>query len=867
MPTAVHLDGGTTGASPTGITTNSATPTANSLQLLLLAITRGSSTQPTAPSSVTGCGLTWVQVGTAIDYDTVGTLKASLFLYRALGTPTAGALTVTFGYTADRAAYEWDEWSGVDTSGTNGSGAVVQAVQADSGANDNHPTVTLAAFGSSRNGTYGGSGAQSLAAVTPQGTGFTELNHQEVTGTATVGTISEWRSDNDTSVDTNLASSATWGIFGLEIKGETNPSLAGKGTAAAAATDTLKLSAALAGKGTAAARATGALLVNGAATKALAGKGTAASAGSARLGVNYKMGGKGTAASGGRAWITLPTDLPVAGVLYGNTFTVPDLSNAIDVLTFADASWQEQVSDSGAGQLTIQNDMTQPALGQLIGMYIEGRLVWTMICEHKLRKTVQQGEEAVEVTVWSGPGHLALFKRALTYPVLGLDAQPKQRDMVYDWTHPDYDDSWWAPAQVVATSATAAVSWTGALWAIDDGSTSIPEPATSILAAPNDSITDAELGNRFLRKTVTITESRDEYFLFFGGDDTFAMWIDGCPILNSDTNQNFTNRNMVQLDLSIGEHTFAWQCTNLLRASPGENPTGSAWDLYAPGFPLTLIAYPGDGASPEVVVGPTELLPDPDDPPGMSPGHALRLWLEAAQARGCLTYITLAFDDDNDSDGVPWTTDLPSGRPSARISTKILTDGLTFLREVSATYCDFRMSPDGFVLYAWNKGTMNYVSSGQTWTPLNNVTVLEQQKEFAIANVLVGEYNDSYLADEDTTSVALYERIEGRLAIGAANGADEAQRVLDQALVLYANPREEISVQVDGPTGYLDYDLGQLADTLDSEGSAITERIVAITVSTEKLVGRVLTTPTLKDLLLDAPSGLTQATNKMIPGT
>src|SRR5678815_1209118 len=116
MPTATHIDGGTASATAS-VVTASGSPTNNSLQLLLISISRGGSTQPTAPT-VTGCGLTWVQVGTSIDYDITGSARASVFLFRALGTPTSGAVTATLGYTCLGAAYEWDEFPAVDTSGT-----------------------------------------------------------------------------------------------------------------------------------------------------------------------------------------------------------------------------------------------------------------------------------------------------------------------------------------------------------------------------------------------------------------------------------------------------------------------------------------------------------------------------------------------------------------------------------------------------------------------------------------------------------------------------------------------------------------------------------------------------------------------------
>lgn len=102
--------------------TASATPTANRLQIAYVASAAAAAVNtPTC----TGQGLTWVQVAT------VAYVAANrrLTVFRALGpSATAGALTFDFGgQTQTSVCWGQLEVSQTDTTGTDGSGAIVQA--------------------------------------------------------------------------------------------------------------------------------------------------------------------------------------------------------------------------------------------------------------------------------------------------------------------------------------------------------------------------------------------------------------------------------------------------------------------------------------------------------------------------------------------------------------------------------------------------------------------------------------------------------------------------------------------------------------------------------------------------------------------
>jgi hypothetical protein len=220
---------GSDGTTGTSATTASVTPTSNALQLLLV---QAHPSGGPGYATVTGCGLTWVSVDQH-NYDVGG--GDTQMLYRALGaSPSTGTISIDFGVGNDQLEICWSltEYTGVDTSGTNGSGAIVQAVK-NTGTSTT-PAATLAAFGSANNATYGGIVTGSAGFPLAVGSGFTSL-HNFQGPTVGLMTLSEWKASNDTSVDGTCASTV-WGIIAVEIKAAAgnvfNP-LSGRGGAAA----------------------------------------------------------------------------------------------------------------------------------------------------------------------------------------------------------------------------------------------------------------------------------------------------------------------------------------------------------------------------------------------------------------------------------------------------------------------------------------------------------------------------------------------------------------------------------------------------------------------------------------------------------
>ena len=154
-------------------TISSITPASNALILLDVFgdSVDGGSNDP--PDTVTGCGLTWVLVAQAVgetDYDSIST-------WRALGaSPSSGTLAISFPNGMEGIRYCVKEYTGTDTSGTNGSGAIVQTKTSSSNYATSLTITMDSVFGSADNMCHAAfcrSEYQSPEAQTP-GSGFTE---------------------------------------------------------------------------------------------------------------------------------------------------------------------------------------------------------------------------------------------------------------------------------------------------------------------------------------------------------------------------------------------------------------------------------------------------------------------------------------------------------------------------------------------------------------------------------------------------------------------------------------------------------------------------------------------------------------------
>lgn len=210
-----NLTSGQDGTDDSDSVVASATYTAGRMYLLTLC-SRADAVQPTISSisAPTSSGIVWTEIDHS-DFDASGS-RRTLFLYRGFATSTVSSgFTITWGATQTAKTWNVDEVTGMDTSGTQGSGAIVQSAK-NTGASVTSLTVTLAAFGSTANATYGSFGNAGEGALVA-GSGFTRTATQQVSGEA--GCAAEFKATNDTGVDMTGPTMDVGGIA-VEIRAE-----------------------------------------------------------------------------------------------------------------------------------------------------------------------------------------------------------------------------------------------------------------------------------------------------------------------------------------------------------------------------------------------------------------------------------------------------------------------------------------------------------------------------------------------------------------------------------------------------------------------------------------------------------------------
>jgi len=199
----------TTTGSMVYVVATSNVPPANALMLCSVAC--GMSGGPPIPT-LAGHGTTWVLIATT----NWGNYRICLFRSLTNNTPTSTPIVATFGSTLWGCNMRATFWTNVNTSGTWGSGAIVQSVMVTN--NTANPSVTLAALNGSTNAVYcafvndvNGYGATSIDA------GWTQdiQNGFNVTATGQCNIYAVETSDNTPSITDGAQA---WGGIAVEIQ-------------------------------------------------------------------------------------------------------------------------------------------------------------------------------------------------------------------------------------------------------------------------------------------------------------------------------------------------------------------------------------------------------------------------------------------------------------------------------------------------------------------------------------------------------------------------------------------------------------------------------------------------------------------------
>lgn len=532
-------------------------------------------------------------------------------------------------------------------------------------------------------------------------------------------------------------------------------------------------------------------------------------------------------------------------------------------LAFAtDASFLASLQDTGHGSVTFNIDEGGViAPGDFIVYDIlddsgTPTRAFVQMCQSFTRNRINRDEDGGQTMTWEGPGHLGVLKWGVLLPPGGIANKPVIDDIIFDWTHPEFDDSAWISATEVISVENAQVpgAWGfGQSWATDMPNNTlggVGTGSTFVLWASDGTTggTTTQIGDCYFRDTFTVSaQPSGGHILFFTCDNTGEVWIDGKQICTAGTGGNpvtsgFRNATIVPVELSIGTHTIAIKGTNFPPFG-APNPGGVACNIFVPDYPIT---------GPDVVFETTSAMKVkeyPAEPPGMTPGMVMRLALEAIQDIGPLGFIGLGFDDDTDTDSNAWSV-------TPTISSKVGTDLSTFFKEIAATYADMEMDPNGWTLNAWNiaaKGGASGVSLEEAFgddPTSGNLVNLTQKGEDTIADWLLERYKDGWTFDTTGTTRAAF------LELGP-QPIDEVHRLGAGQLGIFANPREEIAGQYEPrddsekPWVNTNLVLGSTVSVPDSSEVSSAQRVVELGVSQTQQEERLLVTITLKDPILD----------------
>lgn len=524
--------------------------------------------------------------------------------------------------------------------------------------------------------------------------------------------------------------------------------------------------------------------------------------------------------------------------------------------------WLDQLNEPGSGSLVLQNDDPDLALissGDMLTFHVHGWATLSMLARQWQRTTIAPGEEVDQSTLITGPGHLAVLEEAIVYPARGWEAKPAEEDRRFDWTAPDFDDSGWGNAV-----ESVSVNYAQSFWQLRPFAEGFPTYYSTMLIWDRPDSWDVRPpGHCYFRRTYT---SSGGALIFAVMDDGGQLYFDGQLVLSCD--EGFAKAYTLALtDVTPGEHTIAIHGEN----GPGspeetfDNPAGvgvQVWPCDANGQPVGSFPDVATSAEWKMVAYP------PLGPPGWTPGEVLRHVIEEGQARGALHGVTLDFDDDVDSDGVPWPN-------VGDISTKCGTDVLTFLRELSATYVDFTMAPRSLVLRAFNRDgrgedtDVDYHGATDPDDPLSgNIATLAHTRVDTPANRLLVRWNGGWRQVE--RAAATGARREALLGLGAAGSTAQVDRIAESQLDVYADVRTAVSLDIvptgESDTPYLAAGVGDTVLVPGWDGTPTRERVLAITAAEDEL-GVMTFALECKDVILQAQERWEEWLKKMSNGT
>lgn len=404
--------------------------------------------------------------------------------------------------------------------------------------------------------------------------------------------------------------------------------------------------------------------------------------------------------------------LPITSVAVYN----PMMTLLLGVVTKTkDRAFRRHFRDIGVGSFTVRNNNPAIAAGWLdYGNVIQFRTtgdvpIAAWIIEDVKKQTVAGGEEAEQVSEYSGRGNRARWADMTVYPERRAWATHDVR--ILGWQSHFFSDASWGFA-VQTEQGTGDVG--GPREGFPIGLPVEAETAWWIQSQANDVNGSVPAGDQYFRG---VYNSPGEYVeIVITADNSHALYLDG-ELLHVDSvlqagGVGWAGIKVVRKYLGTGLHLFAVKITNVAGVDP--NPSG---------FIMSVIRLLNAGSERGPVVFEStsawKALGYPASPPGFTVGHALRVLTNEYSDRGG-PVLSLGFTDALDSGGNPWAV-------APDITIPIGIDGVALLKQIAEVYADIVMDQATLRLDAWNKGAKGG-PTGITYTPGVNVDAMLHEK-------------------------------------------------------------------------------------------------------------------------------------------
>lgn len=507
------------------------------------------------------------------------------------------------------------------------------------------------------------------------------------------------------------------------------------------------------------------------------------------------------------------------------------------VIRDRDRMFQHLRNDTGHGQMYVRLDnplLDEMRRGRILSAHLYGRgPVFDFLIEPGQRNVLNSNEDATQNV--GGRGTLAVFDEEVIEPMRSVGT-PVESIVVFDYSHPCYDDSAWIAPNVMTVQGNPD---NGGLW--EGRPSQWLWPAAQWLWSSDGTKITAPVATRWFRHLWNVPGDGGSYIAYNDADNAFELSLLGTPLASGG---DLRQLRRTPVDLPGGLAIFGIKANNFpqppeLIGSP--NPAGILMALTKidRDVELSTVFWSTSGNF--------VMFPDltPGAFPGVTVGQVL-IWLIAQkQTAGGLEHVTYDFTATHDSAGNVW--------PIYEALTATIGDTMlgAIVKWCQLGYLDVNMVPGTLRLQAFIAGGLEPAATASFTSPnLEDLTFTETSP---LVNAYTVRCATGFFYIEDADSVAANGRIHSYLSMSdLAETEARTRAAVRLGITKTTQPAEIALTAVPRPAlhPYSAYGVGSLVPTLQEDGvSTADERVVGITVTEED--DELVVVPTLRDRRLD----------------